>query len=272
MDERISVTFITKNRQGFFLQAFSSLLSQTFKDFDIIIIDDSDEPVQDKEETRFLVEIAKHKGHGIKFITGENLGITQAWQRGLEESSCEFGYRMEDDIYIMPDYLENLYNAIIKDKNIAAVGGLSPNIFHHATINDKQFINDFYMEGENIIPEDKQCCLILDPKPLYYVQHLHGLFVYRKSLVQNVGGFATWMSPKGHRDETDLTLRLYRAGYKLVVIPTAILFHAEAPQGGSRDRSPLERNQMNQMDEAIFQERVKSWMSNEPKLELNIRK
>jgi len=269
---RISITFITKNRLGFFLQSFSSLLSQTFTAWDAIIIDDSDESIESKEEIKFLIAIAKYKGHSIKFITGENLGITQAWQRGLEESGCEFGYRMEDDIYLMPDYLENLYNAIIKDEDIAAVGGLSPNIFFHTTIKSEQFINDFYMDRGIITPEDKQCCLILDPKPLYYVQHLHGLFVYRKSLVQNVGGFSTWMSPKGHRDETDLTLRLYRARYKLVVVPTAILFHAEASQGGSRDRSLLERNQMNQMDEAIFQQRVKSWMSNEPKLELNIRK
>lgn len=272
MEDRISITLLTRNRPDYFIGCFSSLLAQTFKNWDVIIIDDSDEPITHNPVVDFLIKLAQHDGHDVQFVIGEGLGISQAWQRGLEMSEHELGQRLEDDIWIHQDYLKHLYEMILTDNKAGAVGGLSPNAWHFNTIKPDQFKNFFYVENGNLIPEDRQCGFIENPPDRYEVCHLHGLFLYKKTVIQDVGGFGVHMTRVAHRDETDLTLRMWFAGYRLLVCPKAWLRHAEAPGGGSRDEITLEeRRAMQEKDEAAFQSRLKALIEKHPDKKLTMR-
>lgn len=272
MSKRISVTLLTRNRPDHFMGAFSSLLSQTFKEWDCVIIDDSDEPIKENRAAMFLVKCAQDMGHKITMITGEGLGISQAWQRGLELGNCEFGQRLEDDIWLHQDYLKHLYEVIITDESIGAVGGLSPNAWTYRVIQGNEFKNFFYEQNGNMIPEDRQCCFIENAEDLYEVAHLHGLFLYRKKAIESVGGFGIHMTRVAHRDETDLTLRMYYADYRLLVCPKAWLRHAEAPGGGSRDDLTVPaRTQLQIQDEIAFQARFKALRDQYPHKKLTMR-
>ena len=276
MNEKISVTLITRNRPHFFCISFSSLLTQSFTDWGVTIIDDSDIPLAARDAVESLLEVAKLKGHRVDVLQGENLGIAQAWQRGLEIASADIGYRMEDDIWLEWNNLGLLYSVIVKDSNIAAVGGMMPNILNPPILTGKDLYNYFYQDNVgNLIPDDMQRYLpdkSFDTNKTYEVSHLHGLFLYRKELVEKVGGFATHTSRVCHRDETDLTLRLWFAGYRLLVYPKALHYHFEAKTGGSRDDLTIqERTELQKADEAIFQERLKQWLKEHPEKKLPIR-
>ena len=257
MSGRISISLITRNRPQHFMGCLSSLLSQSFTEWDLIIIDGSEPPLRDNRAVTFLLKVALDTGHNVQMVSGQNLGISQAWQKGLELSNCEFGQRLEDDIWLHPDYLKHLHDIIITDEKIGAVGGLSPNAWNFSTIEANEFKNYFYEWNGLIIPDDRQCCFINDPPEIYDVIHLHGLFLYRKRVIEDVGGFGIHMTRVAHRDETDLTLRMYFAGYRLLVCPKAWLRHAEAPGGGSRDALTVaERTKLQEADESLFQKRL----------------
>jgi len=267
MSGRISVTLITRNRPQFFIGCLSSLLSQSYTEWDLVIIDGSKPPLRSNQAVYFLLKVVHDNGHSLQMINDQSLGICQAWQKGLELSSpdCEFGQRLEDDIWLHPDYLKHLHDIIITDEKIGAVGGLSPNAWNFSTIKAEEFKNYFYSWNGLIIPDDRQCCFIENPPEIYEVSHLHGLFLYRKRIVQEVGGFGTHMTRVGHRDETDLTLRMYFADYRLLVCPKAWLRHAEAMGGGSRDALTVEeRTELQMEDEARFQKRLHDWREKYP--------
>ena len=259
--QRVSVTLPTRNRPGYVFQCLSSLLSQTFTDWDLVIVDDSDPRLTEYVEFKFLCQLMEHYGHAVSLFLGEGLGITQSWQRGLEHSESALGQRLEDDVWLEPTYLERLYQVITRDENIAAVAGSNPNPFQQPTrIEVDPFPNCMIEQKDSLIPIDGQATLLQTDKT-YSVCHLHGLFMYRKEAVQRVGGFATHTSRFGHRDETDLSLRLYFAGYEILVYPRARLWHSEAPHGGSReDRDVGERLR----DETMFQERLAGWVNENP--------
>lgn len=262
---RISVTLITRNRPEHLMGCLSSLLSQSFKEWDLVLIDDSEPSLKDNRPVSFLIKVAQDEGHDIQLICGEKLGISQAWQRGLELSKCEFGQRLEDDVWLHPDYLKHLHSVIVTDEKIGAVGGLAPNAWHFDIIDGDKFKNYFYMNNGLVIPDDSQCKFIRNPQELYEVVHLHGLFLYRSQVIKDVGGFNVRMERIAHRDETDLTLRMYFADYKLLVCPKAWLRHAEDPKGGSRDKLTVEeRTKLQGMDEVKFQTRLQEWRKTHP--------
>jgi GT2 family glycosyltransferase len=246
----------------------------------IILDDSSPEKMPIKfSNIKFLMDVASEQGNRVEIISGVK-GICQAWQKGIEMTETELCMRMEDDVILDPNYLTNLYFEIIQNDDIAAVGGMCPNPKHYQVIDpppeDGEFPTGLRKEvrrdgGVFYEPYDGQQNLIRQTR-VYEVCHLHGLFLFRKSLVEKVGGFSTWMSPFGHRDETDLTLRLYFAGYRLLVCTRARLWHGEAPSGGSRDGENIKviRN-TKAGDEKVFQDRVKKWMEEYPDRKLRIR-
>lgn len=269
--QRVSITLTTRDRPGFAFVCLSSLLSQSFKKWDLLIVDASEIPLTEYVEFRLLMLIMENMGHKVDVVFDRNVGITQAWQLGMERSASELGQRLEDDIWLEPNYLKKLYQVIIGDDRIAAVAGSNPNPFFPDTTElvnrvveeqlslDRPFFpNILFPQDNSLIPTDGQATT-LDLGQTYKVCHLHGLFMYRKAAVQSVGGFATHTSRFGHRDETDLTLRLFFGGYDIVVCPDARLWHAEAPYGGARDDRE-ERIRLATRDEETFQERLKAWM------------
>lgn len=268
---RVSITLTTRDRPGFVFLCLSSLLSQTFDNWDLVIVDASDPPLKDYMELRLLLLLMEKLGHRVDLISNREIGITQAWQLGMERSPWELGQRLEDDVWLEPTYLETLHQVITSDGNIAAVAGSNPNPFfpdatevmgrivrEQLSLGRPFFPNILFWKDNSLIPTDGQA-MAFDTGQTYKVCHLHGLFMYRRSAVEKVGGFATHTSRFGHRDETDLTLRLFFAGYDLLVCPDARLWHAEAPYGGARDDQE-QRLKLATRDEESFQERVKAWV------------
>jgi len=267
---RVLVTFTTRDRPGFSFLALSSLLAQTFEAWDLVVVDASEPRLRDYVEFKFLYNLMEQKGHRVEIVTDRRIGIPQAWQLGMERADSEFCQRLEDDTWPDPRYLERLYGIITSDENIAAVAGSNPNPFYPRRVkangeivkrsikssNGQFFPNILVRQGDRWVPTDGQG-ILLDAQRAYKVCHLHGMFMYRKSAVQEVGGFPTWMSRFGHREETELTLRLFFGGYDLLVCPGARLWHAAAPHGGSRDTDRKEALD----DEKEFQSRVGSWVS-----------
>jgi len=109
---KFSIIIPTYNRKKLLKErALKSLSNQTFKDFEVIVINDGGEDVSD------VIEEYKNKGLNIKYISyRENRKTSYARNRGIEMAQSEWIAFLDDDDEYLPDTLE-IYNKHIK-KNL----------------------------------------------------------------------------------------------------------------------------------------------------------
>ena len=104
---KVSVIIPTYNRASLISRAVDSVLAQTFKDYEVIIIDDGS-----KDNTKEVLE--SYTGR-VKYIYQNNGGISVARNRGIEESNGKYIAFLDSDDYWAPEKLE--MQAKILDEN-----------------------------------------------------------------------------------------------------------------------------------------------------------
>lgn len=100
---RISVIIPTYNRQKFVKMSVDSVLCQTFRDFELIIVDDGS-----TDDTR---EVLGGYGADIVVIHQDNLGVSGALNTGIRASKGEWIAILGSDDEWLPGYLEQQMEA-----------------------------------------------------------------------------------------------------------------------------------------------------------------
>ena len=107
---KVSVIVPVYNVEDYLKECLDSIINQTLRDIEIICIDDCGTD----NSINILKEYAK-KDDRIRIISHkENKGLGPARNTGINEAKGEYISFIDSDDYISRDYLENLYNTIIK--------------------------------------------------------------------------------------------------------------------------------------------------------------
>src|SRR6267143_1280624 len=93
----ISVIIPTYNRERFVIKAIDSILNQTVKDYEIIVIDDGS-----TDGTRTALEAYSKK---IRYIYQENAGVSSARNAGIKKAQGEWMAFLDSDDEWTKDYL-----------------------------------------------------------------------------------------------------------------------------------------------------------------------
>ena len=113
---KVSIIVPSYNVELYIERCLESLISQTMKEIEIIVIDDGSTDL-----TPDIISIFSSIDRRITFICQENQKQGAARNRGLEIAKGEFVTFVDSDDWIDEDYCELLYNAAIKHNvNIAA--------------------------------------------------------------------------------------------------------------------------------------------------------
>ncbi len=110
----ISVICSTYNRSDHFLpKAIDSVLKQTYKDWELIIVDDCS-----TDDTEYVV--ANYKDVRIKYIKlEENFGSdTRPKNTGIEAAKYEFICFIDDDVQYRPNHLQTLIESFTDDLDV----------------------------------------------------------------------------------------------------------------------------------------------------------
>ncbi|MDD5680054.1 MAG: glycosyltransferase [Candidatus Omnitrophica bacterium] len=86
---KISVIIPTYNRANYICNAIDSVLAQTYKDFEIIVVDDG--------STDNTKEILTTYGGSAKYIYQQNQGVSSARNRGIKEAIGEYVAFLDSD-------------------------------------------------------------------------------------------------------------------------------------------------------------------------------
>jgi glycosyltransferase involved in cell wall biosynthesis len=115
---KISVIIPTYNVEEYIKECLDSVLAQTFKDFEIIVVDNGSE-----DATFQIVENYSKAYNNISLYKYDEGGVGGARNFGISKSSSEFLMFVDGDDLLAMDALENLYKRVIENKDLDIVVG-----------------------------------------------------------------------------------------------------------------------------------------------------
>jgi glycosyltransferase involved in cell wall biosynthesis len=113
-----SIVIPTYNRAHLISRAIDSVVNQTYKNWELIIVDDGS-----TDNTKELVENYYRKDNRIRYVYQENAERSAARNNGIEHASGEFICFLDSDDYYFPNRLQTLYESV-KESNIVYYTGL----------------------------------------------------------------------------------------------------------------------------------------------------
>lgn len=115
----ISVVMPVYNRTDLLVRAIDSILNQTYKDFEFVIVDDGS-----NEETKAILRKYAKKDKRIQlYHNPKNRGIGYSRQRGLDFARGKYVAIMDSDDWSVPDRLEKSLAFMEDHPEIAAMTG-----------------------------------------------------------------------------------------------------------------------------------------------------
>lgn len=113
----VTVVIATHNRASLLIRAINSILTQTFQDFEIIIVNDSS-----IDNTYEVIERLRESDPRINaFHSGHNIGPGAARNLGIKQANGEYIAILDDDDIAKPDRLEIQVKELQSDTNLGLV-------------------------------------------------------------------------------------------------------------------------------------------------------
>ncbi|MEN6291514.1 MAG: glycosyltransferase [Methanobacterium sp.] len=109
MSFKISVIVPAHNAEEHLSEALDSLVNQTFRDFEVVIINDGS-----TDQTQDIIDEYCLKYNNFKSFTQSNLGVSGARNKGIDEASGEYITFLDADDLFSLHALEKLYESAVK--------------------------------------------------------------------------------------------------------------------------------------------------------------
>jgi len=257
------ITITTFNRHNYLALLLSSLLNQTYQDWDLLIIDNgSSTPVSEDHLIKTLIKrLSFNRSVQIKRFE-ENIGIARARKTILPriKRAWRYAFDLNDDHYLDSNCINNLMSVISNNPKIGAVGTATPNFSNDISILKKAYkgerLNTLEVRTHNGV---RQVFLHRSTDYIYTMSNklmdkpievTHcSQFVYRLKAV-NESELIDY-SLLGFTEETDLCLNILRSGYKIYFMPSAVNWHLFG-ESGTRSIDPFKRLEMVRSDTKAF--------------------
>ena len=203
MEKLISVVIPTYKRYDLLERAIKSVLNQTYKNIEIIVVDDNPSTSLHRKETE---EIMK-KYPQIKYIKNkENLGGGPTRNVGIKNANSDLIAFLDDNDEFLPNKIEKQYNLYksLDNKNIGMI---------------YCYKNDYYENGKfyKTYKRDFEGC------PLYehmlYFTTTTSCWLCSKRILENVGMFDDISS----QQDATLLLKMLASGYEIYRVPEVLV-------------------------------------------------
>lgn len=112
INPKISVIIPVYNAEEFLEESINSILNQTFKDIELVCVNDGSKD----RSLEMLNEFAK-KDSRVKVIDKPNGGCGSARNMSLDNAKGEYIYFFDPDDYVLPNAFEKLYNNAISNNS-----------------------------------------------------------------------------------------------------------------------------------------------------------
>ena len=109
MDEMISIIVPVYNVEAYLKQCLDSIRSQTYENFEVILVDDGSTDLCGK-----ICDAYSKQDGRFKVIHKKNGGLMDAWKNGLEYANSDLIMFVDSDDWVEKNILEILYNEYLQ--------------------------------------------------------------------------------------------------------------------------------------------------------------
>jgi glycosyltransferase involved in cell wall biosynthesis len=199
---KISVYVPCFNRERHIAICLASLLAQTRRPDEIIVVDDGSTDKSVQIASAFPVKVIQH---------GINRGLATARNTGFNAATGDVVASIDDDCFAMPNWLDGLARVLAKNPTIVGVAGQLVEV-NYRTLADRWRCHHMAQNHGSKIAVN----------PLF----LHGAnTMFRREPVLAIGGYNTELRTNG--EDFDICARLQRANRKhgLIYHPNYLVMH-----------------------------------------------
>lgn len=216
----ISAVICTYNRSNYLSRAIESLLNQTLdKDtFEIVVVDNAS-----TDDTASAVNrIIGLRGAQIHYVYENRLGLSYARNAGIAAARGDIIAFMDDDAWAAPEWLAALLRTYQENLAACAVGG--------RTLLDWEVPRPDWLD-DGLLPYLGFIDWGNEVRQLEWPEYIAGENCsFKRQTLEELGWFSTALGRRGAAllaaEETELQLRLHRAGKAVFYQPAAVVYHA----------------------------------------------
>ena len=176
------------------------------------------------------LKVIKNKFPEVKLIElGMNTGFAHGVNEGIKAADTEYIFLLNNDTVIQEDATEQLLKAIKRYPNAFSISAKMLALKGEHLIDDT---GDYYCALGWAFTQGKDADRKLFNKRKKVTSACAGAAMYRKSLLEQVGGFDD--AHFCYLEDVDLGIRARIAGFDNYYEPSAIVYHAGSGSSGSR--------------------------------------
>ena len=223
----MKVTIIIPNYNGchFMEPCLASLKKQTYKDYQILVVDNA--------STDGSVEYVKEHYPEIEVIAlKKNYGFSKAVNVGIRRSTTPYVILLNNDTTADPYYIEEMVRTIEKSPRIFSVSSKMIQMYHPELIDSA---GDLYtLTGWGV-------CRGVGRRVSNYTETdevfsaCAGAAIYRRQVFQKIGLFDE--KHFAYLEDIDVGYRARIFGYRNLYCPTALVYHVGSGTSGSKYNS-----------------------------------
>lgn len=172
---KVSVVLPVYNGENFIRTTISSILNQSFKDFELVVVDDGS-----TDSSRNILDSISCLDSRVKIIYQKNQGICIARNIGIKESSSDYIMFCDHDDLYQPEYIKNAFNDISESGADFVKYGC----------------REVFVKGNKVIKSNDNCLQDCQFKRSVDILLLYRFYneylwdgIYKKSILEKVGGF-----------------------------------------------------------------------------------
>jgi glycosyltransferase involved in cell wall biosynthesis len=217
---KATVVICTHNRARILGRAVGAALEQAeATDAEVLIVDNA----STDDTPAVLADLMRRAGPALRTVREPELGLSAARNRGLAEARGAVAIFLDDDAVPRPGWAAAVLEAF-RGESVACAGG--PIRLHFPTPPPPWLTPEFHaaLTAYDLGPE---------PRQLEHVRSWEypcgANVAFRVAVARDLGGFSVRFGPRGdhqlQHDETDLCLRIDRAGGVILYRPDAVVDH-----------------------------------------------
>jgi GT2 family glycosyltransferase len=221
------------------LDCISSIGRATDRPVLVTLVDDGSTILNRERLRRFVAEVP-----WVKIVENErNTGYTNAANRGMSTAQSKWIVLLNSDTIVTSGWLDGLLEAALARPDAAMIGPLS-NAASWQSVPDIKDARGGWSTNplpDGILIEDiADNVRRFSEKAFPYVPLLNGFCtLIRRSVLDEVGYLDGQSFPMGYGEETDLCIRMAKAGHRLVIADHVYVYHQKSASFGEKRRSVL---------------------------------
>ncbi len=212
----VSVIIPTHTGASTLEASVKQLLRNDYPRFEVIVVDNGATP-----ETRQA--IARLPGEVRVVLSESNRGFSGGSNLGVAQAQGDIIALLNDDAEAHPDWLSNLVSALLARPKVGLVGSLilEPTGEHIQSAGCRfraNYLNTHINKGKPLSQARRES---------FERDYVMGAAIaLRRELLEALGGLAECYFP-GYYEDSELCFRLRAVGYRIQLVPTAIVVHHE---------------------------------------------